>query len=188
MNLDQLRKKINKIDAEILNAFQKRKAVSIFIGEYKKSNGLAIHQPKREEMLLSKLCKLGQDKNLEPKFISKVFKTVFAYSRSIQRGLVAKSKSQKLDKNSETIFAKEVYAFVKKIKKGKTMTYKEVAVAIGKPKASRAIGNILNKNHNPEIPCHRVVRSDGSVGGFNRGSRQKIKILKSEGAYINFFK
>ena len=64
------------------------------------------------------------------------------------------------------------------------MTYKEVAKRAGNEKASRAVGNILHKNHNPKIPCHRVVRSDGKVGGYNRGSEEKVKILRKEGVII----
>lgn len=78
-------------------------------------------------------------------------------------------------------FTEKVYKIVKEIPKGKTMTYKEVAILAGKPKAFRAVGNILNKNFNSEIPCHRVIRSDGKIGGYNRGGDNKIKILKDEG-------
>lgn len=76
----------------------------------------------------------------------------------------------------------KVYDVVRKIPEGKTLTYKQVAEKVGSPKAYRAIGNILNKNYNPEIPCHRVVRSDGKTGGYNRGVEQKVKRLKAEGA------
>ncbi len=62
------------------------------------------------------------------------------------------------------------------------MTYKEVAKKADSPKASRVVGNILHENHDPKIPCHRVIRSDGKVGGDNRGSAKKAKMLKSEGA------
>lgn len=64
------------------------------------------------------------------------------------------------------------------------MTYKEVAQLAGKPKAYRAVGNILNKNHDPGIPCHRVVRSDGKIGGYNRGAEKKKEILNKEGTVI----
>ncbi len=84
-------------------------------------------------------------------------------------------------KRSET-FTERVYNTVKKIKKGTTLTYLEVARLSGNPKAYRAVGNILNKNYDPQIPCHRVVRSDGSAGGYNRGRANKVKILKKEGA------
>ena len=79
-------------------------------------------------------------------------------------------------------FQRKVYQVVKKIPSGKVMTYKQVAEAAGSPRAYRAVGNILNKNYNPEIPCHRVVRSDGQAGGYNRGGeKEKMKILKKEG-------
>lgn len=78
-------------------------------------------------------------------------------------------------------FTQKVYQVVKKIPKGKVLTYKEVAKRAGSPRAYRGVGNILNKNHNPEIPCHRVIRSDGKLGGYNRGQKMKIKILKKEG-------
>lgn len=74
----------------------------------------------------------------------------------------------------------KVFAVVAKIPRGKTMTYREVAQKIGSPKAYRAVGNALNKNRDPNIPCHRVIRSDGTVGGFNRGSEAKVKLLESE--------
>jgi len=65
---------------------------------------------------------------------------------------------------------------------GQTMTYQAVARKAGSPKAARAVGNILNKNHNPAVPCHRVIRSDGAIGGYNRGSRNKQLLLAEEGA------
>lgn len=74
-----------------------------------------------------------------------------------------------------------VHNVVRKIPKGKTMTYKQVAVAAGNPNASRAVGTILSKNYDQTIPCHRVLRSDGKMGGYNRGVENKIKILKEEG-------
>ena len=79
-------------------------------------------------------------------------------------------------------FKEKVFSVVKKIPKGKTMTYAEVAKKAGSLKAFRAVGNILNKNHDSFIPCHRVIRSDGSVGGYNRGSKKKEELLKKENA------
>ncbi|MFO0718901.1 MAG: MGMT family protein [Candidatus Paceibacterota bacterium] len=81
-------------------------------------------------------------------------------------------------------FKDRVLLVVAKIPKGKVLTYKEVAQKAGNTKASRAVGNILNKNYNPKIPCHRVVRSDGKIGGYNRGRAEKIRKLKSEGVKI----
>ncbi|MDQ7815159.1 MAG: MGMT family protein [Patescibacteria group bacterium] len=82
----------------------------------------------------------------------------------------------------QTDFARRVFSVVSKIPRGKTLTYKQVALRAGRPNAFRAVGNILNKNHDPSIPCHRVIRSDGKPGGYNRGRKTKIRILKSEGA------
>ena len=78
-------------------------------------------------------------------------------------------------------FQKRVLDFVRKIPKGEVLTYKKIAEKTGNPKAYRAVGNILNKNYNPNVPCHRVVRSDGKIGGYNRGGRKKAELLKREG-------
>lgn len=85
-------------------------------------------------------------------------------------------------------FKEKVYQIVKKIPRGKTLSYKEAACRAGQPMAWRAVGNILNKNLNPKIPCHRVIRSSGEVGGYNKGIRKKIALLKKEGAIYRFFK
>ena len=79
-------------------------------------------------------------------------------------------------------FKEQVYAVVAKIPRGEVLTYKEVAHRAGSPNASRAVGTILGKNFNPKIPCHRVIRSDGGMGGYNRGVKLKRAILKREGA------
>ena len=81
-------------------------------------------------------------------------------------------------------FQGKVFAVVRKIPKGKVLTYKEGAKRAGKPKAYRAVGTILNKNFNKQIPCHRVIRSDGKAGGYNLGSKLKERILKNEGFRI----
>lgn len=83
-------------------------------------------------------------------------------------------------------FQTRVLKLVKKIPKGKVSTYKEVARALGNPLACRAVANALAKN--PllvKIPCHRVIRSDGKVGGYKLGTEQKIKLLKEEGIEIS---
>jgi O-6-methylguanine DNA methyltransferase len=78
-------------------------------------------------------------------------------------------------------FKQKVLDAVRKIPKGKTMSYKEVAELTGSPNAYRAVGNILNKNNNPKIPCHRVIRSNGKIGGYNKGVKIKKYLLKKEG-------
>lgn len=79
-------------------------------------------------------------------------------------------------------FKTRVFDVVQKIPKGETLTYGEVAKLSGSPKAYRAVGNILNKNRDPNVPCHRVIRSDGKTGGYAKGAEKKFSILKKEGA------
>ena len=84
-----------------------------------------------------------------------------------------------------TSFEEQVYSITKKIPKGKVTTYKEIAQALGKPKAFRAVGNALNKNpFAPQVPCHRVIKSDGSLGGFAQGQSKKKKLLLKEGIIV----
>lgn len=78
-------------------------------------------------------------------------------------------------------FKEKVFAIVGKIPKGAVLTYGEVARRAGKPGAARAVGAVLHTNYNPDIPCHRVVRKDGSLGGYNRGIKNKKALLKKEG-------
>ena len=78
------------------------------------------------------------------------------------------------------LFKERVLKIVKKIPRGKVLTYKKVAELAKNPRAFRAVGNILNKNRSPKIPCHRVIRSDGKVGRYNRGVKQKILLLRKE--------
>jgi methylated-DNA-[protein]-cysteine S-methyltransferase len=79
-------------------------------------------------------------------------------------------------------FKERVYAVVAKIPRGKTMTYQEVARRAGSPRAYRAVGNIMNRNPDTKrVPCHRVVRSDGAPGGYARGTKMKVVLLKKEG-------
>jgi methylated-DNA-[protein]-cysteine S-methyltransferase len=80
-------------------------------------------------------------------------------------------------------FADKVRDVVRKIPKGKTMSYKEVAKKAGNEKASRAVGAVMRTNYDPDIPCHRVIKSDGTLGSYNRGGTlRKKQILKEEGA------
>lgn len=78
--------------------------------------------------------------------------------------------------------ADDVYHILDRIPVGKVTTYGDIAKALGHPNASRAIGRILNKNPNPiVVPCHRVVMSDGNVGGYAFGKARKKELLKKEG-------
>ena len=83
-----------------------------------------------------------------------------------------------------TQFQLKVWSYLKKIPKGKLKTYAQVAKAIRKPKAVRAVANAIGKNpFPPKIPCHRVIRSDGKLGGYSAkgGIKTKKKLLKNEG-------
>jgi methylated-DNA-[protein]-cysteine S-methyltransferase len=88
-------------------------------------------------------------------------------------------------KKSQLTFSQEVWAATKKIPKGKVATYASIAQMIKRPHSARAVGNALNANpYAPVVPCHRVVKSDGSVGGFASGPKKKIALLTAEGVVI----
>ena len=83
-----------------------------------------------------------------------------------------------------TEFQLKVWAYLSKIPRGKVKTYSQVAKAIGKPLAVRAVANAIGKNpYAPKIPCHRVIRSDGSLGGYSGkgGVKTKRFLLQKEG-------
>ena len=86
--------------------------------------------------------------------------------------------------NIKMNFNERCYVILKKVPKGKVTTYKALAHALNS-RAYRAVGNAMNKNpHAPQVPCHRVIKSDGSIGGFASGTKKKIKMLKKEGIKI----
>ena len=83
-----------------------------------------------------------------------------------------------------TEFQLKVWAYLRKIPRGSVRTYSQVAKDIGKPLATRAVANAIGKNpYAPKIPCHRVIRSDGSLGGYSGkgGVKTKIFLLQKEG-------
>lgn len=82
-----------------------------------------------------------------------------------------------------SLFTQRVLNVVRNIPKGKMMTYKQVAEVAGNPGAARAVGTIMSHNFLKDVPCHRVVRSDGKIGNYNRGGGvAKTKLLRTEGA------
>ena len=86
-----------------------------------------------------------------------------------------------------TKFQIKVWKYLKKIPKGSVKTYKDVAIAINRPKAARAVANACAKNpYAPKIPCHRVIRSDGGLGGYSSrgGVKKKVSLLRSEKVQI----
>jgi len=88
----------------------------------------------------------------------------------------------KLDMFKYTDFERDVLQATREIPYGKTASYKEIAEKIGHPKAARAVGNALNKNRTAiVIPCHRIISSDGGLGGFGAGMEWKKRLLRLEG-------
>ena len=86
-----------------------------------------------------------------------------------------------------TKFQKKVWNYLKTIRKGTVKTYKQVAIGINSPKSARAVANAVGKNpFAPKIPCHRVIRSDGSLGGYSGkgGVKTKKLLLKREGIIV----
>ena len=86
-----------------------------------------------------------------------------------------------------TKFQKKVWNYLKTIKKGTVKSYKQVAIAINRPKSARAVANAVGKNpFAPKIPCHRVIRSDGFLGGYSGkgGVKTKKLLLKREGIIV----
>ncbi len=86
--------------------------------------------------------------------------------------------------NNKLSFNEKCYAVLRKVPKGKVTTYGEIAKRLD-CNAYRAVGNAMNKNpYSPKVPCHRVVKSNGEVGGFASGTKKKIEMLKKEGIEI----
>lgn len=83
------------------------------------------------------------------------------------------------------IFSEKCYSVLRKVPKGKVTTYKEIAKALN-TKAYRAVGNAMNRNPYPsnKVPCHRVIKSSGEIGGFAHGEKAKASLLKKEGIEI----
>lgn len=100
----------------------------------------------------------------------------------MKKNQTKKKKLKAIKPRASFNFKKRVFDVVRKIQKGETMTYGEVARQAGNFRASRAVGAILRTNFDLKIPCHRVIRVDGSLGGYNRGVKNKLKMLRKEKA------
>ena len=88
---------------------------------------------------------------------------------------------------SPTKFQLKVWKYLKNIPKGKVKTYKQVAIGIKRPKSARAVANACAKNpYAPKIPCHRVIKSNGALGGYSGkgGIKEKLRLLRSEKVVI----
>lgn len=95
---------------------------------------------------------------------------------------MGKTENKQTEKTKK--LTEEVYALCAKIPKGKVTTYGDIAIALGNKALARVVGNALNKNRSKEVPCHRVVKSDLTVGGFAFGAEAKIALLEKEGVHI----
>lgn len=88
-------------------------------------------------------------------------------------------------KTHESTLTAAIKTVVRTIPAGTTMSYKDVAAAAGNPNAARRVAQVMAANFDPSIPCHRVIRSDGALGGYNRGGEAaKRAILLSEGVNL----
>ncbi len=86
--------------------------------------------------------------------------------------------------NKPTIFQEKVYNILRKVPKGKVTTYGSISKILGN-KSYRAVGSAMKKNpYAPKVPCHRVIKSNGEIGGFASGTKNKISMLKKEGIKI----
>lgn len=86
---------------------------------------------------------------------------------------------------NKSSFRKRVLDAVRQIKRGETRTYGEVSTAVGHPGAARAVGTVMKNNFDKTVPCHRVIRSDGTPGSYNRGGPdKKLALLRAEGVHI----
>ena len=133
-------------------------------------------------------------KVVRDRFMEKIAKKYPCYQFEIHKGyptkkhlnLLKKFNASQIHRKSfrpvfETLSFKERVLFiVSKIKKGEVLSYQKVAELAGNKKATRVVGNILSKNFDKNIPCHRVIRKDGSLGGYNRGISLKKFLLKKE--------
>lgn len=89
-----------------------------------------------------------------------------------------------MTKTKDLSFSEQCYAALKRVPKGRVTTYKELARAV-KTKAYRAVGTAMKNNpYAPKVPCHRVVQSNGQIGGFMYGTAAKVKLLKGEGVKV----
>lgn len=165
------------------------------------------HRPKNVTQICQWLTNSGFAKLIRSKNVNfdhdALFSLAKKYKQTYDGGLVDQmislltDSSLKSRKNKKTVnaastvtFAEQVYALVRQVPKGKVTTYKELAHALDSG-AYRAVGQVLRCNpYAPHVPCHRVVASDGTLGGFNGAKsgpdiQRKIALLHSEGVTIN---
>ena len=82
-------------------------------------------------------------------------------------------------------FAARVLSLVRRIPRGRVATYGHIAAMAGRPRAGRAVGNIMRGCHRPDVPCHRVIAASGRLGGYGGGQVQKRALLIAEGVEVS---
>ena len=112
-------------------------------------------------------------------------RTIKNVGEEIRRYLAGEVKAlrQNIDLTlAETPFQKKVLHKLQEIPRGALISYQALGAAVGAPKGARAVGNALHNNPVPiYVPCHRVITSDGRVGGYGGGASRKLQLLRSEG-------
>ena len=119
----------------------------------------------------------------EPCFVSECRRQLKSYFKEAKTNLFSELD---MDYSDYTVFQRRVLSELRKVRAGVTISYEELALKSGAPKGARAIGHVMSLNRTPIIlPCHRVVRKNGEMGGFAYGIEWKKKLLKHEGIVIS---
>ena len=126
-----------------------------------------------------RIIKLEMEEEEHRTAVDEVFPSPSAKHPSKVVQSTMKKQNMKKTTSRQARFSERVYAIVAKIPIGKVMTYKQVAAKAGSPHAARAVGNLMKNNYNPKIPCHRVVRSDGKIGDYNRGGSERKMVART---------
>ena len=126
-----------------------------------------------------RIIKLEMEEEEHRPAVDEVFPSPSAKHPSKVVQSTMKKQNMKKTTSRQARFSERVYAIVAKIPIGKVMTYKQVAAKAGSPHAARAVGNLMKNNYNPKIPCHRVVRSDGKIGDYNRGGSERKMVART---------
>jgi len=126
-----------------------------------------------------RIIKLEMEEEEHRTAVDEVFRSPSAKHPSKVVQSTMKKQNMKKTTSRQARFSERVYAIVAKIPKGKVMTYKQVAAKAGSPHAARAVGNLMKNNYNPKIPCHRMVRSDGKIGDYNRGGSERKMVART---------
>jgi methylated-DNA-[protein]-cysteine S-methyltransferase len=161
-------------------------ADGVFVAHYSEKGLAEIDWPKagRAELPLGQAARQHRPTKAIPAKIQSWHKLTSAALKNILAGRNAKELPP-LDWNGKTEFQKSVWRVMLKIPAGKTKSYGEVAAAIGRPKAVRAVGGACGANPIPVlVPCHRILAANKKIGGFSGGLERKRALLAREGVKV----